>query len=228
MFPIRFSQNQLKTDREKWDKQVERHQRLMDKEKAELEELKAKVQRDRDEMEKDRVETARLKEETQRKLFELRKDKTHSSSNSTSSLHLSNRNANNSTSTDPLLLTKDSKHTTVSHSKSSSNISNIHPATVDSASWKSKPSLATTPATPATYAQGDYPQTFPGTKRGDPHAVASNTQLPVHLKYSATNQLATGQVSRPFFRQCTLHNTDTDPYLKENSSFVSRAIKSRT
>jgi len=109
-----------------------------------------------------------------------------------------------------------SSKNTVSHSKSSSNISNIQP--VDPATWKSKSPTNTAPG--ATYAQGDYPQTFPGTKR-DPHSMApSATQLPVHLKYSATNQLATGQAPRP-----QDFNTGRLSQLASNSSSSSKSNK---
>uniref|UniRef100_H2YLD9 Uncharacterized protein n=1 Tax=Ciona savignyi TaxID=51511 RepID=H2YLD9_CIOSA len=194
---LRKQQHQLKTERDQWQKTSERFQKSMSAEKEELEREKAKIQQEKMENDRQRDEIQRAKEEYQREMGRLRDIKRRTqhldihTSQSTSSLSSSSSatvNRNNSNNgpdlTELRLSTGDGKAVPMSKAHSS-----LHSSSTDLGS-KAPPS-------PTYISASDYPRTFPGPKQAS-GAVSAPTapQLPIHLKYSATNQLAALQAPR--------------------------------
>nr|XP_018671959.1 rho guanine nucleotide exchange factor 28-like isoform X2 [Ciona intestinalis] len=189
---LRKQQHQLKIEREQWHRTNERFQKSMAAEKQELEAEKAKIHQEKLENERQRDEIHRAKEDYQREMARLRDLQRRSHydihiSSSTSSLPTSTVNRNNSNNgadvTDLRLSSGDGK--TLSSSKSHSSL-------------HSSSDVGTKGPPSPTYASAaDYPRTFPGSKRDSGSASAPSTsQLPLHLQYSATNQLSALQAPR--------------------------------
>ncbi|XP_078484363.1 uncharacterized protein LOC100175494 isoform X2 [Ciona intestinalis] len=189
---LRKQQHQLKIERDQWHRTNERFQKSMAAEKQELEAEKAKIHQEKLENERQRDEIHRAKEDYQREMARLRdlQRRSHHDihiSSSTSSLPTSTVNRNNSNNgadvADLRLSSGDGK--TLSSSKSHSS---LHSSS--DVGTKGPPSPTYTSA-------ADYPRTFPGSKRDSGSAPAPSTsQLPLHLQYSATNQLSALQAPR--------------------------------
>nr|CAB3222859.1 rho guanine nucleotide exchange factor 18-like [Phallusia mammillata] len=185
---LRIQQQQLEKDREHFEKKNDRFQRSIDKENQELKEAKVKVQREQEEVQEKLNELNRLKEEQQKELTRLRdlqrRYDLHGSSSTSALSSISNKNnSNNSDSTDSARVPLDAgKGALLSSSKSFSSLQ------VPSNESKQPPPSPT-------YANAsDYPRTFPFVKRESAppsQAAPGHHNLPIHLQYSATNQITT-------------------------------------
>jgi len=182
-------QQQLKSERDHFKRQNERIQRSLEKERVELDDEKQtfaqqksslKVEWDalhkaRDDYQRDLARLRELQRKTQHDL--------HPSSSSSSVSSLGNKNSNNNI--------PDSVDLKVPDGKGSRSYSSLQAASGDS-----KPQISPTYAS-----SSEYPRTFPGSKKESSsvaNPVSSHQQLPIHLQFSATNQIAAMQVKRVF------------------------------
>ncbi|XP_076800218.1 rho guanine nucleotide exchange factor 28-like isoform X4 [Clavelina lepadiformis] len=187
MDDLRKQQQQLKSEQDSFLRTRERFEKSMNAEKSEIESEKARIVRERQDAEKFKEEMIKSKEYYQHETKRLKdiQRKTHGemhSSASTSALSSAqNRNNSNNSLSDAL----DAPDSRVSSSKSQSSL-------------HSSESARRAPSSPTYTTAAEYPRTFPFPKRDSvlPPGAAAVPEIPLHLKYSATNQMTTMQVPK--------------------------------
>ncbi|CAK8677316.1 unnamed protein product [Clavelina lepadiformis] len=187
MDDLRKQQQQLKSEQDSFLRTRERFEKSMNAEKSEIESEKARIVRERQEAEKFKEEMIKSKEyyqhETKRLKDIQRKShgEMHSSASTSALSSAQNRNNSNNSLSDAL----DASDSRVSSSKSQSSL-------------HSSESARRAPSSPTYTTAAEYPRTFPFPKRDSvlPPGAAAVPEIPLHLKYSATNQMTTMQVPK--------------------------------
>lgn len=211
-FPM---QVQLKSEKDQWTKELKKQQRVLEAEKQELGERMEKFKRDEEELERTITDNRRAKEDIQRQLARLREqqkklahDQGVPHSSSYPSALAANKNNSNSNSAGYY---EDSTGDEYSQSRvafAGYGLADM-PAHLSKSHSSLEGELGEAPASRDShvYAAGDYPRTFPGGKR-EPAAQGLQTQSvvaapagqagttkPLHLQFSAANQVVDHMVS---------------------------------
>lgn len=214
-------QEQLKAEKEQWIKEHKRKQCILEAEKQDFEEKFEQLKRHKYELEREQEELKRNKDEYQKQLARLREQQRkhpqeHGMTHSTSHPNSLTANKNNSNSAPTALYDQEgwdenqnaqqSKYNIFTHGLGSmpSHLSKSHSSLEGELSENPSSKESHSP----TYSAGDYPRTFPGPGKWDqsqPQSIQApipagqgGSSKPIHLRYSAANQVVDHMVSTLF------------------------------
>lgn len=212
-------QENLKSQKDQWIKEHKKKQMILEAEKSEFEEKLEELRRQKFELDRDHEELKRNKEEYQKQLARLREQQRklpqeHGMTHSASHPVPLNANKNNSNSAPTALYEQEGvdEYQNAHHANYgvlTHGLGSMQPNMSKSQS-SLEGELGDNPASKEshspTYSAGDYPRTFPGPGKRDPAqqqsiqapaipAGQAGTAKPIHLQYSATNQIVDHKVS---------------------------------